>query len=101
MSSVQHPVGSMVWGKLPGYDWWPGVIISYSREEEDSKGDGEEGEGVQVWIKWYGENNLSQVSVHTYTYYVNTCTTLNAHDLELIPTLLSFIAWFIFFIDRN
>ena len=28
----EYPVGSMVWGKLPGYDWWPGVVISYSQD---------------------------------------------------------------------
>ena len=66
-----YPVGSIVWGKLPGYDWWPGVIISYCRDKEgDAAGRGEggggEGEGgaIHVWVKWYGENNLSQVSGH-------------------------------------
>ena len=57
----EFPVGSMVWGKLPGYDWWPGVVISYSQDRVGSGGDGERGGGVQVWIKWFGENNLSQV----------------------------------------
>ena len=61
--SEEHPVGSMVWGKLPGYEWWPGVIISYSRDKEGDSATGEvvDGGGVQVWVKWYGENNLSQV----------------------------------------
>ena len=60
-------MGSMVWGKLPGYDWWPGLIISYSREEGETRGDGEGDGGMQVWIKWYGESNLSAVSVY-YTF---------------------------------
>ena len=57
-------MGSMVWGKLPGYDWWPGLIISYSREEGETRGDGEGDGGMQVWVKWYGESNLSAVSVY-------------------------------------
>ena len=92
----------MVWGKLPGYDWWPGNIISYEEESRrgsvssvvgvgreerelrhggeervgageelggEGKGGGSEGEVWKggkmdvtlVWIKWFGENNLSQV----------------------------------------
>ena len=58
----KYPIGSIVWGKLPGYDWWPGLIISYCKDKEgDTVGEGEGG-GMQVWVKWYGENNLSQVS---------------------------------------
>ena len=65
-------MGTIVWGKLPGYEWWPGVVISYTRgKERDSRGRGGGGEGgegeedekeMQVWVKWYGESNLSQVS---------------------------------------
>ena len=65
-------MGTIVWGKLPGYDWWPGVTVSYSRGEKDDKEGGSEVHGgsevqggereVQVWVKWLGENNLSQVS---------------------------------------
>ena len=58
--------GTMVWGKLPGYDWWPGVLLSYSdgikKEAEELSDD--EGDGsavVRVWVKWYGDNQLSQV----------------------------------------
>ncbi len=71
----RFPVGKIVWGKLPGYNWWPGTAISY---DETMKGGTtkEEGGGAmpgetvvrglggaepQVWIKWFGENNLSQV----------------------------------------
>lgn len=69
-SSVEeYPIGSMVWGRLQGYDWWPGMVISYCKEREgDTAGEGEgEGSGMQVWVKWYGENNLSQVSCHIIT----------------------------------
>ena len=72
-SSEEFHVGSMVWGKLPGYDWWPGLIISYSREEGDTRGDGEGDGGMQVWVKWYGESNLSAVSVY-YTFFVQHYT---------------------------
>lgn len=74
------PVGSLVWGKLPGYDWWPGCVISYNKkemekfkEELEMNEDGTEDDGsvssddhsedgdVVAWIKWFGDNQLSLV----------------------------------------
>ena len=67
------PVGSMVWGKLPGYDMWPGLLISYEKrkdkplameEEEECDDDEDESKAeddVEVWIRWFGDNQLSQV----------------------------------------
>ena len=53
----EYPHDTMVWGRLPGYEAWPGAVMN------GKEGDGvEEGEGGEVWVKWYGENNLSQVS---------------------------------------
>ena len=67
------PIGCLVWGKIPGYDWWPGYIISYDKkdpekgdeEEEDDEEEEEEEEGRGsndvAWVKWFGDNQLSQV----------------------------------------
>lgn len=71
-----YPAGSIVWGKLPRYEWWPGIIVSCSQdrsgegrdtpEETTSEAEEEGGGGgikvCQVWVKWCGENNLSHVS---------------------------------------
>ena len=54
------PLGMMTWGKLPGYNWWPGSVISYDEGGGGGAG-GERGGEPQVWIKWYGDNQLSQV----------------------------------------
>ena len=77
----KYPIGTMIWGKLPGYDWWPGVLLSYSdgttsnggggakkelaaAVEEQQLSDDEESSCnvIRVWVKWYGDNQLSQVS---------------------------------------
>ena len=64
-----------MWGKLPGYDWWPGCVVSHDKkemekfkeemetdeEETESLGGGEEG-GETAWVKWFGDNQLSLVS---------------------------------------
>ena len=77
----KYPIGTMIWGKLPGYDWWPGVLLSYSdgssaagagakkeaagAMEDQQLSDDEESscDVVRVWVKWYGDNQLSQVSL--------------------------------------
>lgn len=59
------PIGSMVWGKLPGYNWWPGVIVSSENGggNKDEKGDDDSPCFiVRCWVKWYGETQLSRVS---------------------------------------
>lgn len=69
MDHGQFPIGTMTWGKLLGYDWWPGCVISHDeggkgkKEEEEGGGSMEEepSSGPQFWIKWFGDNQLSQV----------------------------------------
>lgn len=54
----------MMWGKLLGYDWWPGYIVSHSQEEPKQETNDEEGSeaGQKIWLKWFGETQLSYVS---------------------------------------
>ena len=65
-----YPEGSLVVGKLPGYDWWPGMVMyqdSTTEKEKEDENDCEKDEeeepepGVQVWVKWFGDNQLSKV----------------------------------------
>ena len=62
MLETDFPIGTMVWGKLPGYSWWPGTVISYDSiggiKEQDEDGE----PGARAWIKWFGETQLSKVS---------------------------------------
>ena len=49
-------IGTLVFGKLKGYDWWPGRVASHHEI------------GMPLpppnhsWIRWYGENQVSDVS---------------------------------------
>lgn len=61
------PIGSLVWGKLPGYDWWPGCVVSYDKRSSglDDNNESDEEEDITneaAWVKWYGDNQLSQVN---------------------------------------
>lgn len=62
-----------MWGKIPGYSWWPGVVMCLNKTAEgfsgglesskDSDNQEEEDEdgGTEVWVKWFGDNQLSKV----------------------------------------
>ncbi|XP_044014997.1 DNA (cytosine-5)-methyltransferase 3A-like [Aphidius gifuensis] len=49
-------IGTIVWGKIAGQIWWPGVITDYH-----DCGMQEPKFGCQ-WIMWYGDYTLSQVN---------------------------------------
>ncbi|XP_048511546.1 DNA (cytosine-5)-methyltransferase 3A-like [Athalia rosae] len=48
--------GTLVWGKLDGYSWWPGMIV-----HNHDCGKKEPSFGCQ-WIMWYGDYQLSEVN---------------------------------------
>jgi|LakMenEpi03Aug12_release.lakeMendotaPanAssembly.Ray.scaffolds.fasta_scaffold2631294_1 hypothetical protein len=55
---VKLQIGQVVWAKVRGYAWWPGVVrvmqVSEIKQEEDS------GEGVQsakITVHFIGENS--------------------------------------------
>ncbi|XP_060919859.1 DNA (cytosine-5)-methyltransferase 3A-like isoform X6 [Labrus mixtus] len=50
-------IGELVWGKLRGYSWWPGRIVSWwvtgrSRAAEGTR-----------WVMWFGEDKFSVICV--------------------------------------
>ncbi|KAM6969012.1 DNA (cytosine-5)-methyltransferase 3A isoform 3-T3 [Tautogolabrus adspersus] len=50
-------IGDLVWGKLRGYSWWPGRIVSWwvtgrSRAAEGTR-----------WVMWFGEDKFSVICV--------------------------------------
>lgn len=59
----KYPLGRMIWGKIPCFDWWPGYISNHTcNEPKDPKDEGAEGEQVKVWLSWYAEKQISAVS---------------------------------------
>ena len=51
----QFPAGQLIWGKLKGFDWWPGIVVHLNNlTQTDNQFD-------EVWVKWYGDNKFSKV----------------------------------------
>uniref|UniRef100_A0A8C4QKZ0 DNA (cytosine-5-)-methyltransferase n=1 Tax=Eptatretus burgeri TaxID=7764 RepID=A0A8C4QKZ0_EPTBU len=50
-------IGELVWGKIRGYGWWPGRIVSQL----------ETGKAMAIsghrWIRWFGDSKFSQVQL--------------------------------------
>uniref|UniRef100_A0A8C9TFD0 DNA (cytosine-5-)-methyltransferase n=1 Tax=Scleropages formosus TaxID=113540 RepID=A0A8C9TFD0_SCLFO len=50
-------IGELVWGKLRGFSWWPGHIVSWW-----ATGRSRAAEGTR-WVKWFGDGKFSVVCV--------------------------------------
>ncbi|KAM8737198.1 DNA (cytosine-5)-methyltransferase 3A isoform 4-T5 [Acanthopagrus schlegelii] len=50
-------IGELVWGKLRGYSWWPGRIVSWLMT-----GRSRAAEGTR-WVMWFGDGKFSVVCV--------------------------------------
>ncbi|XP_048840817.1 DNA (cytosine-5)-methyltransferase 3A-like isoform X1 [Brienomyrus brachyistius] len=48
-------IGDLVWGKLRGFSWWPGYIVSWL-----ATGRSRAAEGTR-WVKWFGDGKFSVV----------------------------------------
>ena len=49
--------GQLIWGKLKGFDWWPGMVVDFKSTPQsllDSRPN-------EFWVKWYGDNKFSKV----------------------------------------
>ena len=53
---ADFPISTLVWGKLKGFDWWPGRISSHVEI-----GGLEPLPDGSLWVKWFGENQVSEV----------------------------------------
>ncbi|XP_039604706.1 DNA (cytosine-5)-methyltransferase 3A isoform X1 [Polypterus senegalus] len=50
-------IGELVWGKLRGFSWWPGRIVSWGMT-----GRSRAAEGTR-WVMWFGDGKFSVVCV--------------------------------------
>ncbi|XP_052009479.1 DNA (cytosine-5)-methyltransferase 3A-like isoform X3 [Xyrauchen texanus] len=50
-------IGELVWGKLRGFSWWPGRIVSWMMT-----GRSRAAEGTR-WVMWFGDSKFSVVCV--------------------------------------
>uniref|UniRef100_A0A8C5NCV8 DNA (cytosine-5-)-methyltransferase n=1 Tax=Gouania willdenowi TaxID=441366 RepID=A0A8C5NCV8_GOUWI len=50
-------IGELVWGKLRGFSWWPGRIVSWWMT-----GRSRAAEGTR-WVMWFGDGKFSVVSI--------------------------------------
>ncbi|XP_046729578.1 DNA (cytosine-5)-methyltransferase 3A-like isoform X3 [Silurus meridionalis] len=50
-------IGELVWGKLRGFSWWPGRIVSWWMTERSRAAEGTR------WVMWFGDGKFSVVCV--------------------------------------
>ncbi|XP_072558346.1 DNA (cytosine-5)-methyltransferase 3B isoform X2 [Paramormyrops kingsleyae] len=49
-------VGELVWGKIKGFSWWPGIVVSWR-----ATGKRQASLGMR-WLQWFGDGKFSEVS---------------------------------------
>ncbi|MGH0155122.1 UNVERIFIED_CONTAM: hypothetical protein FKN15_075093 [Acipenser sinensis] len=49
-------IGELVWGKIKGFSWWPGIVVSWriTGKRQASLG--------MRWLQWFGDGKFSEVS---------------------------------------
>ncbi|XP_065056739.1 DNA (cytosine-5)-methyltransferase 3A-like [Rhopilema esculentum] len=63
--SSQFTVKDMVFGKLKGYDWWPGLIITYREAMQRPPLEN------CFWVRWFGDHKVSEVLSSNLTQFFN------------------------------
>ncbi|XP_027866826.1 DNA (cytosine-5)-methyltransferase 3B isoform X1 [Xiphophorus couchianus] len=49
-------VGELVWGKIKGFSWWPGIVVTWR-----AMGKRQASHGMR-WLQWFGDGKFSEVS---------------------------------------
>ncbi|XP_037102115.1 DNA (cytosine-5)-methyltransferase 3B [Syngnathus acus] len=49
-------VGELVWGKIKGFSWWPGMVVTWR-----ATGKRQANPGMR-WLQWFGDGKFSEVS---------------------------------------
>lgn len=49
-------IGELVWGKIKGFSWWPGIVVTWR-----VTGKRQASHGMR-WLQWFGDGKFSEVS---------------------------------------
>jgi len=58
-SSIQDnkgfSIGELVWGKIKGFSWWPGIVVTWRATDKRQASNG------MRWLQWFGDGKFSEV----------------------------------------
>lgn len=49
-------IGELVWGKIKGFSWWPGIVVTWRVTGKRQASPG------MRWLQWFGDGKFSEVS---------------------------------------
>uniref|UniRef100_A0AAQ4QBI5 DNA (cytosine-5-)-methyltransferase n=1 Tax=Gasterosteus aculeatus aculeatus TaxID=481459 RepID=A0AAQ4QBI5_GASAC len=49
-------IGELVWGKIKGFSWWPGMVVTWRATGKRQASNG------MRWLQWFGDGKFSEVS---------------------------------------
>uniref|UniRef100_A0A8C7RYI5 DNA (cytosine-5-)-methyltransferase n=1 Tax=Oncorhynchus mykiss TaxID=8022 RepID=A0A8C7RYI5_ONCMY len=50
-------IGELVWGKIKGFSWWPGIVVTWR-----ATGKRQATHGMR-WLQWFGDGKFSEVRI--------------------------------------
>uniref|UniRef100_A0A8C6SMC0 DNA (cytosine-5-)-methyltransferase n=1 Tax=Neogobius melanostomus TaxID=47308 RepID=A0A8C6SMC0_9GOBI len=50
-------IGELVWGKIKGFSWWPGIVVTWR-----ATGKRQASHGMR-WLQWFGDGKFSEVEL--------------------------------------
>uniref|UniRef100_H2U2J2 DNA (cytosine-5-)-methyltransferase n=1 Tax=Takifugu rubripes TaxID=31033 RepID=H2U2J2_TAKRU len=48
-------IGELVWGKIKGFSWWPGIVVTWRATGKRQASNG------MRWLQWFGDGKFSEV----------------------------------------
>uniref|UniRef100_A0A8C8E2A8 DNA (cytosine-5-)-methyltransferase n=1 Tax=Oryzias sinensis TaxID=183150 RepID=A0A8C8E2A8_9TELE len=52
-------IGELVWGKIKGFSWWPGIVVTWR-----ATGKRQASHGMR-WLQWFGDGKFSEVKTQS------------------------------------
>nr|AYE92133.1 DNA (cytosine-5-)-methyltransferase 8 [Gobiocypris rarus] len=72
-------IGELIWGKLRGFSWWPGRIVSWWMTSRSRAAEGTR------WVMWFGDGKFSVVCVEKLLPFSTFCTSFHQPSYNKQP----------------
>uniref|UniRef100_A0A8C7ZVN4 DNA (cytosine-5-)-methyltransferase n=1 Tax=Oryzias sinensis TaxID=183150 RepID=A0A8C7ZVN4_9TELE len=65
-------IGELVWGKIKGFSWWPGIVVTWR-----ATGKRQASHGMR-WLQWFGDGKFSEVKTQSVVTIVHLMASVRA-----------------------
>lgn len=70
-------IGELVWGKIKGFSWWPGMVVPWR-----ATGKRQASHGMR-WLQWFGDGKFSEVPKQNEGFQNTTTSVVDTNSSEI------------------